>query len=357
VVLVLWPRAHASAQELPLSSGAVHTTALFGPIPASPGPLPPAGSAAAARPGSTGQEAPAGVDTSRIRTIAPTATPAGTDAAIGDSTSCGSVNRGALDAPASLAVEGPAHVIPEPWRSRGLRYGTQELIGLIARAAGQVAQEHPGALLGIADLSRPQGGPTPGHRSHQSGRDADLLYYALASDGSVFPPDQHMPVYTRSGRALYARSPRWTRNIPERYFDLARNWALIKALISDPQVEVTQIFADARIERWLVKFARAAGEPEALIQRAQRILREPRHAEAHNDHMHVRIACSADDVARGRCNDEPAHQSRRRRRRRFRPVVCPVLVEPAPLSQNEVHEPALPSVGILVPSPALAARR
>ena len=37
----------------------------------------------------------------------------------------------------------------------------------------------------IGDLSGPSGGKIPGHRSHRSGRDADLLYFALTPAGEA----------------------------------------------------------------------------------------------------------------------------------------------------------------------------
>ena len=60
-----------------------------------------------------------------------------------------------------------------------------------------------------------------GHRSHQSGRDVDLLYYALDEQGRPFRPDEHMAVYRDDGRATYSRPWRKRNPIPTRYFDVA----------------------------------------------------------------------------------------------------------------------------------------
>ena len=218
-----------------------------------------------------------------------------------DSVSCGAANRGALANAAELPLEGDGFVIPEPWRSRDMRFGTSELVGVIQRAASAVSEAHPGAVLGVADMSRQAGGACPGHQSHQSGRDADLLYYAVDADGDPFAPDEHMPYYNRKGRAYYARKPVWARSIPERFFDVERNWALVKSLITDADVELERIFVSPRIERWLVQHAKAVGEDEELVHKARVLLHRPRDSEPHNDHMHVRIKCSAEDVAAGRC--------------------------------------------------------
>jgi penicillin-insensitive murein endopeptidase len=240
----------------------------------------------------------------------------------GSSISCGAANRGALYGGVPLPHAGIGYAMPEPWLSRGHHYGTEELVGLITRAAAAVDQTLPGGVLGVADLSGPEGGVLRGHRSHQSGRDVDLIYYSIDPAGHPFPPDHYMAYYTHSGLAHYARSPSFSREIAQRYFDLARNWALVKVLLTDRRAEVEHIFVSSRVRHWLLDFARHSGEPEELVSRAARVLRKPRGVDGHNDHMHVRIRCSEDDAALGRCRNDNA--SRPRRGRRWRSVVtCP----------------------------------
>jgi penicillin-insensitive murein endopeptidase len=252
-----------------------------------------------------------------------------------DSVSCGAANRGALYGAVLLPRAGAGYVTPEPWWSRGRRYGTAELVGLIMRAAATVEQRHPGGLLGVADLSDENGGVIAGHRSHQSGRDVDLVFYALDPAGSPFPPDQHMAYYGRSGAGQYARAPSFEREIAERYFDLQRNWALVRALLTDAESEVEHIFVSSRVRRWLLDYARQIGEPEDLVMRAARVLRKPKGVDGHNDHLHVRVRCSQDDEARGDCRNENAR--RPRRARRWRSIVtCPAPVG-APLVSSLVN--------------------
>jgi murein endopeptidase len=72
------------------------------------------------------------------------------------------------------------HRTPDrPWR----RWGTQQLVFLLAAVCASYAAAHPDAPpVLIADLSRPHGGPFGkaygglGHASHQNGLDADVLY-------------------------------------------------------------------------------------------------------------------------------------------------------------------------------------
>ena len=218
-----------------------------------------------------------------------------------------------------LPPEGPGWSIPEPWRARGMNHGTAGLVGLVQRAAGAVAREFPGSVLGVGDLSASRGGPAKHHRSHQSGRDVDLFYYALDVKGQPVPPDIYMPIFRRDGTALASRTPRWTALPAPRRLDTPRNWALVRALVSDPGVTVKYIFVSFGIRRRLLDHARAAGELPELIRKAAGLLRRPRRARPHNDHIHLRVACTARDVEQGRCRRTPAPQARIR----GGPVACP----------------------------------
>ncbi len=228
-----------------------------------------------------------------------------------DSVSCGSANRGALADPAHLEPQGPGYVVPPTWQKRDASYGTDELVGLIQRAAAAVEHQYPGSVLGVADLSKEAGGAAAGHRSHQSGRDVDLLYYARDENDQPFPPDDLMPVYRHSGKATYSEAPTWQKNIPVRFFDLARNWALVAAVLADPDAVVTHIFVARRIKRWLLDYAAASHADPELIEKAKLVLSSPKNARAHTDHMHLRIACPRGDISRGRCRTDNAPPRRK----------------------------------------------
>ncbi len=215
-------------------------------------------------------------------------------------TSCGAANRGKLSNGVRLPHKGVGYVIPKIWRKRNYRYGTREMINMITRAARRVAQRYPGAMLGVADISKKNGGTLYNHRSHQSGRDVDLHYYAVDRKNRPFFPDKFMPYYMYNGRAVYAKMPGYVR-IKERFFDLKRNWAFVKEILSDPTVTVTHIFASYQIKKWLLKYAKQQRENAALISRATKVIMQPSDSKNHNDHMHVRISCTAHDVRTGRC--------------------------------------------------------
>jgi len=239
-------------------------------------------------------------------------------AAVGPrSLSCGRTNRGRLSDPAVMPYRGKGFVIPQPWRSRGLRYGTDELVGLLKRAAAKVTQVCPGAVLGIADLAKRYGGPAEHHRSHQSGRDADLLYYAMGMRGKPFYPDKHMPVFRKNKRAHDCSSPEKRKRIALRFFDVRANWAFIKAVLTDDQVIVERVFMATRIRDWLLAYAKKTGESRRLIRRARKTLMRPRDSRAHADHMHLRIGCSKRDAVRGKCVDLEMRRGKRKRHGRW----------------------------------------
>jgi penicillin-insensitive murein endopeptidase len=244
-------------------------------------------------------------------------THASADTSAPGSVSCGAANRGALAGANAIPDTGEGFVTPDPWRDRGLRYATDELIGLIQRASAQVARQH-GGTLGVADLSAERGGAVARHASHQSGRDADLIYYAIDRTGDPMPPDRYMAYYGVDGRSISAEAPEPANGIHERFFDLERNWALVTALVNDPQVRVYRIFVSTRVRDWLMAYAQATRAPADLVTRVRSVLSTARDTGTHQDHMHLRIACSADDVAMGRCSDDSVAPPRRRRGKRRR---------------------------------------
>jgi len=239
-----------------------------------------------------------------------------------DSVSCGSTNRGALYDAAMLPTRGHGFVMAEPWRSRGTRFGTVELVQLIEQSSAEVATLFKGSQLSVADMSHEQGGPLKMHRSHQSGRDVDLIYYAMDADGEPFYPDSHMAYYTREGQATHAKSPRRVENIPVRYFDLKRNWALVRSMMRNPDVHVAHIFVSPRVKRWLLTYAAHISEDKETIKRATKVLHAPRDVKGHNDHMHVRIGCAEEDIEAGRCRTASARKPKRSKRW-HRLVHCP----------------------------------
>jgi penicillin-insensitive murein endopeptidase len=210
----------------------------------------------------------------------------------GTSVSYGATNGGRILDAVELPARGDGYLVPSSWAERGLSWGTEELVGLLVRAARRVQREAPGATMYVADLSPRRGGPSAWHKSHQAGRDADVLFFATGPDGvTPAPPPSAMVRFDDTGLAADGRR-----------FDVARNWLLVRALVEDPAVEVQFLFISAGLRRALLDHAAALGEPADLLERAGAVLLQPGDAPPHDDHLHVRIYCPASDRALG-CRD------------------------------------------------------
>jgi len=198
-----------------------------------------------------------------------------------------------------LPEEGPSHYIFPEHRLRGTRCATDDLVEALLRAADRVSRELPWARLAVGNLGREGGGDLPWSVSHNSGRDVDLGFFLLDGNGRPFEARSLVP--------LDARGEGTEEGQPLR-FDTARNWALVKALLSDPSIEVQWMFLSNPLKKRLLAHARSRKESPALLARAEEALAQPRRSKPHNDHLHLRISCPPDDVLEG-CRDTGTQRS------------------------------------------------
>ncbi len=149
-------------------------------------------------------------------------------------------------------------------------YGTAETIDFIETAIEAVEARYPGSpRLLIGDISRPDGGRLDRHRSHQAGRDVDLGFYYLRGEAGDFR-------VARKGD-----------------LDLARTWALVRALVTETDVD--RIFLDRSLQRLLYAQAVEEGEDRAWLDDIFGRSGDPehkgiiQHERRHKNHMHVRF--------------------------------------------------------------------
>ncbi|MGD8859688.1 MAG: penicillin-insensitive murein endopeptidase [Myxococcales bacterium] len=170
-------------------------------------------------------------------------------------------------------------------------WGIDALVGALRRGARAVSTRWPGSRLSVGELSARRGGFLRGHRSHRSGRDADIGFYARDERGR----------FARLSRFLgFGRYTPLSGGTRVR-FDDARNWALVKALLSDPEARVQYLFVSRPIRARLLAHAHRRGDDDALLRRAAAVMLEPVRAEPHDDHFHLRIYCPQQH--RDRCQD------------------------------------------------------
>jgi len=211
----------------------------------------------------------------------------------GTSLSVGRPSRGYLVDGQRLADHGEGHTTPATWRERGNRYGTDELLDLITAVGRRMTRGGKGPRLVVADLSANGGGAAHRwHRSHQSGRDVDLVFYMRDARGKPVESDT-MRRFDRHGKARDGSG--YTVDVP-------RMWALVKDLVTAPEARVQWVFIYEPIAQQILEHALAEGEPDELIARARLALKQPGDSAPHDDHVHVRVYCSPLDRAYG-CRD------------------------------------------------------
>jgi len=178
-------------------------------------------------------------------------------------------------------------------RANDRHWGMPRFTEAIARAARAVTRERPGAALYAGDLSiRQGGGPLLPHFSHRSGVDADLLFYVTTLEGASVDS----PGFIHFGADAIARDPSHQRWL---HLDVARQWLLVKALLEDPQARIQWIFVSDVVKALLVEWAVARGDSIETIRRAQEVMMQPHPGGVHDDHIHVRTACSPDETVAG----------------------------------------------------------
>jgi len=208
----------------------------------------------------------------------------------GTSISVGRPSDGWIIAPVRLPDQGPGFTTRDVWRTRNQRYGTDELIDLVVAVSGRMRTKVRDVRIVIADLSGPGGGEARmWHRSHQSGRDVDLLPYMRDPEGRPYEPDA-MHVFDANGVATDGSGIT---------LDVPRTWKLVRELLTAPEATVQWVFMYQPLADKLIAHAEQIQEPEALISKARRALKQPGDSARHDDHMHVRVYCSTADKIQG----------------------------------------------------------
>lgn len=162
-------------------------------------------------------------------------------------------------------------------------FGTDPMVGMVEWVGREIAREYPedqykNAFVFLGDVSAPRGGclmgagGRRGHKSHTSGRDADIGFFN-AKPG-VPPPD------------------RLTMQ-----FEPETNWWFVKKIFENPYACVKVIFLDRKLIKKLAKIA--AGDPEW-----SRVGKFLKHARGHRNHFHVRVGDGPGTAGCGVLDDE-----------------------------------------------------
>jgi penicillin-insensitive murein endopeptidase len=188
---------------------------------------------------------------------------------------------------------GPGFVRARP--GEDTRFGTSGLIEAIREAARAVMQRFAGTRpIRVGDLSAPYGGRHGRHHSHRSGRDADIIYYAMDEGGAPIDGAGFF-AYDRFGVARDARDA----HAELQFLDEARNWHFMRTLLLDDERPIQWIFCSAGVKTRLLTWALAHERNPEVLWRATYVLHQPTDGRPHDDHFHIRLACTAQTRAEG----------------------------------------------------------
>lgn len=204
--------------------------------------------------------------------------------------SVGYASLGVLTASSPLPDKGPGYRRLRPWTDA--KHGTPSMIKALTEAAARVSGPDDPPML-VGDISGPRGGPLRGHHSHRTGRDVDILFFFTTPGGVPI----EAPGFVKVGPDGLAQVEGAKREFVR--FDVARNWRLVRALVTSTQAEVQWLFCATPVEAILIEYARALGEPAEIVWHAESVLHQPGDSAPHDDHFHMRIGCSDDEAVAG----------------------------------------------------------
>jgi hypothetical protein len=175
-----------------------------------------------------------------------------------DGLSVGRPHRGRLEDGVALP-ESDQYTVRKPRQG----YGTSLAVVSIQRAVATFRYQtgFEGEVM-IGAMSRRTGRRLRPHRSHQSGRDADIRLPAMA-----FAEGEH--------------------DLSVQDVDWPAAWGLIRAFVATEVVQV--IFLERRHYR---RLRRAGREMGATDEEIEQVMGHLRHAKGHTAHFHVRFICS-----------------------------------------------------------------
>lgn len=244
------------------------------------------------------------------------------------SVSVGAPDHGSLRNGVPLPDRGPGYRF-NPRRPAEARYGTRELVDIIARAAARLPEGPP---LMVNDLSLPQGGPIRQHGSHQSGRDADILFFYVDGSGRPHPPIG-VPVEPDLTGVDYRDLADPADDVPLR-LDVPRTWRFMGALVEAAGDHLQRIFIVEHVRAVLLDEAKRSGASSSTIERFAQVTCQP--GTPHDDHMHIRLHCTAGDMAEGCLDKPPVYPWRRKALRALglKPVMSRLRPDPVAVAER-----------------------
>lgn len=211
----------------------------------------------------------------------------------GEGLSQGTTSTGTLVRGVVVPMDGERLRVMRSHHERNRNFAARGLARALTDAADAVAKAYPDSVVYLGDISAEGGGDLDGHKSHNCGRDADVAFFVKNAEGERVNLSSFVD-FDAEGICCKGKYR----------FDVERNWLFVKTLI-EHEHEAQYIFLYDPLKQLLISHAKSSGEPEALVEKAQSILRQPSDSARHDDHFHVRIFCTRRDVVEGCLNRGP----------------------------------------------------
>lgn len=213
--------------------------------------------------------------------------------------SIGSASYGVLLDPVLLPKSGPGYKRFRPFGTQN--YGSFALVSMLQDAAAASLTTPDAPPLVIGDLAAKTGGEIEGHKSHRTGRDVDLLFFYTTPAGVPVEAPDFIKVQTDG--IAYARQSK--ASSPYYVLDIPRNWTLVKSLLRNKYAPIQWLFVARQVESLLIEYARARDEDPMLVWQAENIMHEPADSMPHDDHFHMRVACTNEELTQGCIQNGP----------------------------------------------------
>lgn len=165
-------------------------------------------------------------------------------------------------------------------------YGHPALVLMLGRSSKEIAKVARGSVMLVGDLSSKRGGALSGHRSHQSGRDADVGFYVQDEAGKPVTPGKFI-VFGGDGKAQDGSGYS---------FDDHRNWLLVQSWVRDKRAGLSHIFVSRALRQRLLAYAAKQPAFQQYVAEVSALLKQPEDAAPHDDHFHVRVSCPKDQA-------------------------------------------------------------
>lgn len=209
--------------------------------------------------------------------------------------SAGGTSNGELLNAVHLPAQGEYHYVLGDHEGRDTHWGGGILVQAIEDASEWAERRHPGMRVGVGNLSVRSGGPLVWSRSHHSGRDADLAFRYLNETGD--PVEAQGLYVVRSD--LSVREPAgWSVDVP-------RTWAIVEGLLVTHGAAIQWVFVSQPLKDALLEHAFEIGVSPAIAAMASVVLHQPGDSRPHDDHLHLRVYCTANEAMEGCINRAP----------------------------------------------------